>query len=70
MKNRITNDLSPSAPEVSLTPTGWDDLLHAGRNQRSQRGQWVKRYIQDHPAVGLGAALSIGVVIGWINKRR
>ncbi len=70
MKTRITTDLLPSAPKVSLTPTGWDDLLHAGRKQMSQSGRWVRGYIRDHPAVGIGAAISIGVVIGWINKRR
>jgi len=70
MKNRITADLLASAPGDSWAPTGRDDLLNAARNQMSQRGRWVKRYIQDHPAVGVGVALSVGVVIGWINKRR
>lgn len=70
MKNRITADLLAFAPDDSRAKPDRNGWLHAAQSQMSQRGRWVKMYIQDYPAVGIGAALCIGVVIGWINKRR
>ncbi len=70
MKNRIPGDLLASAPQVPRTSTAPAELLPAAQKQFNQRRQWIEMYVQEHPAVGLGAALCIGVLIGWISKRR
>ena len=70
MKNRLPGDLWASAPHFSRTPTAPAELLHAVQKQLDQRRRWIEMYVQEHPAVGIGAALCIGVLIGWIIKRR
>jgi len=70
MKNRIPDDLLAPAPEAPPTPTPPDEMLHVAQKQLNQFRQWIETYVQERPAVGMGAALCIGVVIGWINKRR
>ncbi len=67
MKNRIPDYLLASAPESSTAPI---EMLHAAQKQLDQRRRWIEAYIQEHPAVGIGAALCIGVLVGWIIKRR
>lgn len=70
MKNRIADELLAAAPQGSGIPAAGSDLLHTAQDQLGQLVKRVEAYIQDHPGVGVGAALCIGVVIGWINKRR
>jgi ElaB/YqjD/DUF883 family membrane-anchored ribosome-binding protein len=70
MKNRFSDDLLAFSPPVSETPTTPADVLHAARKQLDQQRQWIETYVQEHPVVGIGTALCIGVLIGWISKRR
>ena len=70
MKNRIPDYLLTSAPQVPRTPTAPAELLHSAQKQLNQRRRWIEMYVREHPAVGIGAALCIGVLIGWISKRR
>ena len=70
MKNRIANNLLASAPHVPRTSTASAELLHAAQKQLDQQRRWIETYVQEHPAVGIGAALCIGVLFGWIIKRK
>ena len=44
-----------------------------GRTAQGQAQQWLKRIetqVVEHPAASLGVALSLGVLLGWLIKRR
>ena len=30
----------------------------------------VESYVQEHPVTGIGAAICIGIFLGWMSKRR
>jgi ElaB/YqjD/DUF883 family membrane-anchored ribosome-binding protein len=70
MKNRISDYLLTSAPQDPPTETTPARLLHAAQKQLNQRRRWIEKYVQKHPAIGIGAALCIGGIIGWISKRK
>jgi hypothetical protein len=72
MKNRIPDDLLASSPPVSARRQPLPPSCSMRRNKQLNQvqRQWIETYVQEHPAVGIGAALCIGVLIGWISKRR
>ena len=70
MINRIPDDLLASDPEVASSSTTSAELLQAAQKQFDDGRRRVETYIQEHPAAGIGAALCIGVLIGWYSKRR
>ncbi len=70
MKNRISDDLLASDPPIPRTPTATTELLNSAQKQLDQGRRAVEMYVQEHPAVGIGAAFCIGVLIGWISKRK
>lgn len=70
MKNRIPNDRFIFPHQLPRTPTAPTDLLHVTQKQLDQRRRWIETYVQEHPAVGMGAALCLGVLIGWFIKRK
>jgi len=70
MKNRMTDGLLGSTPQVSQSPTLSSNLLQATQKQLQRGKQSIEMYVQKHPVVGIGGALFIGVIVGWISKRR
>jgi ElaB/YqjD/DUF883 family membrane-anchored ribosome-binding protein len=46
------------------------DLAATAREQLSGGGQLVRDYIVKEPARALGIALGMGVILGWLIKRR
>jgi ElaB/YqjD/DUF883 family membrane-anchored ribosome-binding protein len=70
MKNRIAeNHLAGSARVKTMLPAS-ADLLHTAQKKLAAGRTVIERYVQGYPAVSIGAALCIGVLIGWISKRR
>jgi ElaB/YqjD/DUF883 family membrane-anchored ribosome-binding protein len=70
MKNRIAQnplDGSPRGKQMLPAPA---ELMDTAQKKFAQGRTMIERYVQDYPAVGIGAALCIGVLIGWISKRR
>lgn len=61
----------------SLTPEQIEEArqraVELGRNAQAQAQQWLK-YLEtkvvQNPAASLGAALAVGVFLGWLIKRR
>jgi ElaB/YqjD/DUF883 family membrane-anchored ribosome-binding protein len=68
MKNRIAD--TPFAQHVPRRSTAPTDLLQSAQTRFNQGRKWIETYVQEHPAAGIGAALCIGVLIGWFSKRR
>jgi ElaB/YqjD/DUF883 family membrane-anchored ribosome-binding protein len=61
----------------SLTPEQIEEArqraLQLGRAAQSQAREWLKileTKVVQNPAASLGAALAVGVVLGWLVKRR
>jgi len=46
------------------------DVAAAARERLDQGGEKVHNYIVEQPARALGIALGIGVLLGWLIKRR
>ena len=70
MKNRIP-DYLPAARRTSQPsqPAGqtWRNLA---QQQIAYRMRQVERCVQEHPVTGIGAAFCMGVLLGWVIKRR
>ncbi len=61
----------------SLTPEQIEEArqraIELGRNAQAQARQWLKYMetkVVQNPAASLGAALAVGVFLGWLIKRR
>ncbi len=70
MKNRIPSylplvrqDIQPAIPAFQE----WQNRVH---KQAAKRMRQVERLVQKHPVTGVGAAFCLGIVLGWIIKRR
>jgi len=82
MKNRISDDQFATAPAtrasqtrvsqapISGAPVASPDLLNTAKELLDQQRQKIETYVQGNPTLGLGAALCIGVLLGWFSKRR
>jgi ElaB/YqjD/DUF883 family membrane-anchored ribosome-binding protein len=66
---------------VSEMETGWapraDDIKElalqyaaAAQERLAEGGERVKEYVAKEPARALGIALGLGVLLGWMIKRR
>jgi len=67
MHNRL-QDLNVDALREKAT-----ELLGSREDVERELKDWVSQlrtYVEQSPAASLGAALSIGVVLGWLLKRR
>jgi hypothetical protein len=64
MKNRLLDLFSPSL-EGEEQRRRLEDALDRERLQAT-----AEEWIAAHPAVALGAALTLGVFVGWLIKRK
>jgi hypothetical protein len=60
---------SKDAPGRSSLGLNSDDWVDMARNGLSQSVQSVERFVARRPGLCLGAALFIGVALGWWVKR-
>ncbi len=74
MKNRISEDHFATAPTTSpptvREPVASSDFLQTAKEQFGQQRQKIESYVQENPALGISAAICIGVLVGWFSKRR
>lgn len=70
MNNRIPEYL-PAAPRKGRPPpAALKDLRDLAQKQIADRMHQVETYVQSHPLTGIGAALCMGILLGWFIKRR
>ena len=67
MKDRLL-DYPAAQHEAAARPLQPGDEGPEGGMQQVRRR--VENFIADHPGIALGAALSLGVILGWLIKRR
>jgi len=46
------------------------EYAEAAKMRLAEGGEFVKDYVTKQPARALGIALGVGVVLGWLIKRR
>jgi ElaB/YqjD/DUF883 family membrane-anchored ribosome-binding protein len=46
------------------------EIFAVAQEYLAEAGAIAKKLVTDRPAVALGAALAVGVVLGWLIKRR
>ena len=46
------------------------EILVQAQEYLAEAGEIVKNLVNERPALALGAALAVGVVLGWLIKRR
>jgi len=69
MINRIPESL-PLPRRNDQPSTSFYDLRNLAQKQCADRVRQVKTYVQEHPVAGIGTAFGIGILLGWIIKRR
>jgi len=64
MKNRIL-DMFSSPPATAEDRQRLEQMFDRQRWQAS-----AEQWIAEHPGLALGAALTVGVLVGWLIKRK
>ncbi len=70
MKNRIPDYLPASRRNSQPSQPAFQKLRNVAQNQIAYRMSQVETYVQEHPVTGIGAAFCIGILLGWVIKRR
>lgn len=70
MKNRIPDYLSASSQTDQASEPTFQELRDLARAQFADRLRQAETFVREHPVSGLGAAFCIGIVLGWVIKRK
>jgi len=70
MINRIPDSLPLPKRKQPPPKPGSQALSELAQQQITYRLRQVETYVQAHPVTGIGAAFCIGILLGWIIKRR
>ena len=70
MTNRIPESLPLPRRIHQPSPPRFHEWRNLAQKQWAIRVRQVKTFVQEHPVAGIGTAFGIGVVLGWIVKRR
>lgn len=70
MKNRIPDLLSPSTRNGHPSQPAFEELRNLAQRQFADRMRQIESYVQQHPATAVGAGICIGIILGWVIKRR
>ena len=70
MMNRLPNFLPLPRRSGQPSRPANQEWRHLAQRQIADRLRQVETYVQAHPVTGIGAAFCIGVLLGWIIKRR
>lgn len=64
------HELSKDGPGRSSLGLDRGGAVDMARKGRSRIVQFIERFVARRPGVCLGAALSVGIVLGWWVKRQ
>ena len=70
MKNRIPDYLPAPRPTGRPAQPAYPELFKLAQQKFVFGMRQVNTYVTEHPAMGIGAAFSIGVFLAWVIKRR
>jgi ElaB/YqjD/DUF883 family membrane-anchored ribosome-binding protein len=69
MKNRILNYPASTSNNQS-SQTVFEGLRGAAQSRIGDRICQIRKFVQVHPMTSLGAALGMGIFLGWVIKRK
>ena len=67
---RHTNTLSSAADQARTVMDGAAEAYSAAAEQTKKAGKQVDRYVRDNPWIAIGAAAGIGILIGFMLRRK
>jgi ElaB/YqjD/DUF883 family membrane-anchored ribosome-binding protein len=70
MNDRIEDIMTSAGPGLDQLQEQAEILAAAARERLAEGREKVRAFIVENPAQALGIALGMGVVLGWLNKRR
>ncbi len=70
MKNRIPDRVSDSRRTDRPSEPAFQEFCDLAREQDADGMRQAKAFVRQHPASGLGAAICIGIFLGWVIKRK
>ena len=70
MMDRISSASAGYADQAEELKARALEYAETARNQLSDGSAFIQDYVQKQPARALGIALGLGVVLGWLIKRR
>jgi ElaB/YqjD/DUF883 family membrane-anchored ribosome-binding protein len=70
MNNRIQDILTSAGPGLEQLEEQAEIIAAAARERLAEGRETVRAFIVDKPARALGIALGVGVLLGWLVKRR
>jgi ElaB/YqjD/DUF883 family membrane-anchored ribosome-binding protein len=69
MMNRIPKYLPAPNRKAMPSHSASPKLLDVVQMRITDRMRVIEAYVQEHPVTGIGAALCIGIFLGWFIKR-
>lgn len=70
MNYRLPQQLPVSQWPTQPSSPAFQAIRDQAEKHISDRIADVETYIKQHPATGIGAAFCIGILLGWLIKRR
>jgi ElaB/YqjD/DUF883 family membrane-anchored ribosome-binding protein len=70
MINRIPDYPLASPRTVQPSERAFQELRNLARKQFADRMRQAETYVREHPVSGLGAAFCLGILLGWVIKRK
>lgn len=70
MKNRIPDYLLDASRTDQPSARVFRELRELARKQLADGMRQTETFVREHPVSGLGAAFCIGILLGWIIRRK
>ncbi|MEO8494316.1 MAG: hypothetical protein ABI614_04550 [Planctomycetota bacterium] len=70
MKNRIPDYLPASSHTDQASEATLQELRALVRERFAEQMRQAETFVREHPVSGLGAAVCLGILLGWVIKRK
>ena len=70
MSSRIPNYLPARARKGQPSQSIFQELQHLAQKQIADRVRQIETYVQEQPVTAISTAFCIGILLGWVIKRR
>ena len=70
MKNRLLDYFMTTSEHSQQSTAALEEWGEKAQDELTYWVHQVEAYVKEHPAIGIGATFSMGVILGWLLKRR
>ena len=70
MKNRLLDYFMTSSDPSRQSTASLEEWSEKAQSELTFVVRQVEDYVKEHPAIGIGATFTLGVILGWIVKRK